>query len=179
MGKRLELMHELLPKDDVIAVLVNPTAASGERFAKDAVDAAPALGQRIQVLRARSVNEIEAAFREAAKHRADGLVVVPEPFFDAESERIVALAAQYAVPTLYGYRENAVAGGLISFGSAIAEAYRQAGNYAGRILAGARPEDLPVIQPSRFDLVINLRTARTLKLAIPRSLLVRADELIE
>lgn len=179
MAKRLELLHELLPKDDSIAILINPGAAAAQRYARDAIEAAPAFGQRVLVVQASDGPQIDRVFSDLTRQRVDGLVVVPDPLFDGELARVVRLAAKHAIPSLFGFREYVAAGGLASYGPSLSEAYRQAGIYAGRVLAGAKPADLPVIQPARFELVINLRTAKALGLAIPRPLLARADELIE
>ena len=179
MAKRLELMHELLPRDDTVAFLINPGATAARQYAKDAIAAGPAFGRNVKVFQARDAGQIDEAIREVARQQFRGLIVVPDPLFDGELARILRLVEKFGMPSLFGYRDYVVAGGLISYGPSLTEAYRQAGIYAGRILAGAKPADLPVVQPTRFELVINLKTAEALRLTIPRSLLARADELLK
>jgi putative tryptophan/tyrosine transport system substrate-binding protein len=179
-GKRLGLLRELIPNAALIAVLLNP--ASRDNFnhqMNDVQEAAGEVGQEILVLRASSEEEIEAAFATAAERRASGLLVAADPFMLSRRERLVALAAHYAIPVIYEVREYATAGGLMSYGISLANAYRQAGVYVGRILKGEKPGDLPVLQPTKFDFVINLKTARALGLTIPPGLLSIADEVIE
>jgi putative tryptophan/tyrosine transport system substrate-binding protein len=178
-AKGVELLKELVPKATVIAYLVNPSNPSGELEIKEAQAVANALGIQLRVLKASTEAELDAAFAALVKLRADGLVIAGEPFFDTQREGIVGLAARHAVATSYAWRENVLAGGLMSYGNSLTESYRLAGIYAGRILKGEKPADLPVMQPTKFELVLNLKTAKVLGLTIPQSLLVRADEVIQ
>ena len=179
MPKRLELLAELVPQVSVIALLVNPKSASGERQIKDVQEAAREKQVQLRILQASAENEIDAAFAALVQMRAGALVVGADPFFNSRREQIVALAARYAVPAIYEWREFAVAGGLISYGPSFPAVNRQVGVYAGKILNGAKPADLPVEQPTKFELVINLKTAKALGLTVPPSILARADEVIE
>jgi len=178
-AKCLELLKELKPASAVIAYLSNPSNPAAELGSKEALGAATALGIRLHILNASTEQELDEAFAALAKLRVDGLVVPGEPFFDSQRNRIVALAGQYSVPTTYVWREYVAAGGLISYGPSLTDSYRQAGVYAGRILKGAKPGDLPVVQPTKFELVVNLRTAKALGLEVPARLQERADEVIE
>ena len=179
-GKRLGLLREIIPKAALIAVLLNPTSRDNfNRQMNDVQEAARQVGQQLLVLRASSEDEIEAAFATAAERRVSGLLVAADPFMLSRRERLVALAAHYAIPAIYEVREYATAGGLMSYGISLANAYRQAGIYVGRILKGEKPADLPVLQPTKFDFVINLRTAKALGLTIPPGLLSIADDVIE
>ena len=178
-AKGVALLKELLPKAAVMAYLVNPSNPSSALELQEALAAADALGIRLRALNASTESELDAAFAALVKLHADGLIVAGEPFFDSQRERIVALAARHAVATSYAWRENVVAGGLMSYGNSLTDSYRQAGIYAGRILKGEKPADLPVMQPAKFELVLNLKTAKALGLTIPQSLLVRADEVIQ
>ena len=176
--KRLELISELVPRVRVIALLVNPNNPNAERIMRDVQAAARTKGVQLPVLKAGSESEIDAAFVSLVELQA-GALLVSDPSFLGRREQIVALAARYAVPTIYEWREFAAAGGLISYGTNLGAMYRQVGNYAGRILKGAKPAELPVVQPTRFELVVNLKTAKALGVAVPPSILARADEVIE
>jgi putative ABC transport system substrate-binding protein len=178
-AKRLELLSELVPQAGVIALLVNPNGLGSERMIQDVQEAARAKGVQLHILKAASEGEIDAAFATLVQLQAGALVVGADSFFPSRREQLVALAARHAVPAIYEWREFAAAGGLISYGASTTGAYRQLGIYAGKMLKGAKPTDLPVEQPTRFELVINLKTAKTLRLTIPQSILARADEVIE
>ena len=177
--KRLELVRELVPKAALIAILVNPDNPNGQSYASELEPVARAAGQRVLVLSARNDHDLDAAFATLVQNRADAVVVAPDPFLDSKPDRVVALAARHAVPAIYQWREFVVAGALISYGTSLTDAHRQQGVYVGGILRGTKPADLPVIQPTRFELVINLKTARTLGLTVPLTLQARADEVIE
>jgi putative ABC transport system substrate-binding protein len=177
--KRLELMRQLFPASRSIAVLVNPHNPNAHIDMPDLRDAARTLGLPISFVTASSETEIEAVFATLREQRISVLLVNTDPFFLARRDQLVSLAASYSVPTVYPWREAAAAGGLISFGANLADGYRQVGLYAGRILKGEKPADLPVVQPTKFELVINLKTAKALGLTIPPTLLARADEVIE
>jgi putative ABC transport system substrate-binding protein len=180
VAKRLELLRELVPTAIRVAVLVNPTnTANTETTLKDVQSAARAIGLQIQVLNASTIGEIDAAFATFTLARPDALFVGNDPFFTSRRVQLANLAARHVVPMTSGTREYAEAGGLISYGSDVRNAYRQMGVYTGRILKGAKPADLPVVQASKFELVINAGTARMLSLTVPASLLSIADEVIE
>jgi putative ABC transport system substrate-binding protein len=177
-SKRLELLHDLMPKAAAAAILVNPRDAANP----DATEiklAASKLGVDLSFLMASTDADLDAAFATAVERHMDALVISDQPFFTARYHRIVSLAARYTMPAVYGWREYVAAGGLISYGSSLTDAWRQVGSYAGRILSGAKPADLPVMQASHFELVLNLKTARTLGLTVPQTLQVAADEVIE
>ena len=178
-AKSAELLKELVPTMAVTAYLMNPSTPSAEIYAQAAVAAASAQGLEVHVLNASTEQELDEAFAALIKLGAGGLIVPNEPFIDSQRHRIVALAARYAIPAIYGVREYVVAGGLLSYGASIPDSYRQAGIYVGRILKGEKPADLPVQRPTKFDLVINLKTAMALGLTVPQTLLVAADEVIE
>jgi putative ABC transport system substrate-binding protein len=178
-SKRLGLLRELLPGITVITTLLNPNFPGAERQLRDAEAAAGALGLQLIVLRASTEREIDAAFATMAQQGASALVVGGDPSFVARREQIVALAARHAIPTIYPVRDFAVAGGLMSYGTDFADAYRQAGVYTGRIVRGEKPADLPVQRSTKFELVINLKTERTLGVTIPAGVLSIADEVIE
>jgi len=179
MTKRFALLAELVPRARVVALLVNPNSANAERTARDVQEAARTSGLELHVLKARSESEIDAAFASLVQLHAGALVVAADPFLSSRREQIVALASRTAVPAIYSWREFAALGGLISYGPSLTVAFHLAGVYAGKILKGVRPADLPVQQPTTFELVINLKTAKALGLSVPRSLLARADEVIE
>jgi putative tryptophan/tyrosine transport system substrate-binding protein len=180
VAKGLALLHELVPSTTTIGLLGNPNnSLIDELVTRDALAAAPAIGIRIQILKATTDREIDAAFESLVQARTGALLVGNDAFFNSRIEQIVALAAHHAIPVMYASPEFIVAGGLISYGTSLTEAYRQLGLYAGRILKGVKPADLPVIQASKFELVINFKTARALGLAIPAKLLALADQVIE
>jgi putative ABC transport system substrate-binding protein len=179
-AKRLELLHELVPAAKVIAMLVNPANPNSAADLEAVEAAAPAIGVRIVVLKASNGAEIGKAFDALSQYKVDAILVGADPLFDNTGrDQLIVLAARHAVPAIYDWRDVAVAGGLVSYGSNLAEGYRLAGVYAGRILKGEKPADLPVQQPTKFELVINLKTAKALGLTIPPTLLARADEVIE
>jgi putative tryptophan/tyrosine transport system substrate-binding protein len=178
-GKRLELLAKVVPTATKIGVLSDPSFPQNEAFLKDLQVAAVALGRKLQVIPVTTGPEIDTAFGAIAEQHLDALLVSPDPLFIAQRERIVTLATNYAVPVIYQVREFPVIGGLMSYGTSIVDAYRQVGVYAGRILKGEKPADLPVIQPTKFELVINLKTAKALGLTIPETLLATADEVIQ
>jgi putative ABC transport system substrate-binding protein len=177
--KRVELAHQLVPNASALATLINSKFPLTLAEAHDMQTAAHSLGLQLTVLDAGTESEIDAAFASLARQKVDALLINTDPFLFGQREQIVELAARYKVPALYFLREFVDAGGLISYGPNIHNGYRQAGIYVGRILKGENVGELPVVQPTKFDLVINLRTARTLGLSVPPSLLARADEVIE
>jgi putative ABC transport system substrate-binding protein len=178
-SKKLGLLHELVPKASRIAVLVNPNNVFIEEQLKDVDVAARAMGIELQVLRASSEKQIDAAFATLAQNRVEALLVGADPFFNSRRDQLAALAARLSLPAIYELREYAVAGGLFSYGPSLTAGYRQMGVYAGKVLKGAKPADLPVVQPTRIELVINVKTAKALGLDVPPTLLARADEVIE
>jgi putative tryptophan/tyrosine transport system substrate-binding protein len=179
-GKRLEVLSELVPKARVFAMLTNPKNPADKSDLKGVEDAAMQRGYVLHVLSAETEGDFDAAFATAVDKAADALLVSPEPFFNSRRDRIVALAARRAIPTIYSWREYPLSGGLISYGANLYDQYRVAGSYVGRILKGAKPADLPVQQPTKLELVINLKTAKTLGIEVPPTpLLARADEVIE
>jgi putative ABC transport system substrate-binding protein len=180
VAKRLGLLHDLVPKAVRVAVLVNPAdALTAETTLRDAQEAAPAIGLQIQRLTASTIGEIDAAFAALSQERADALFVGPDGFFASRRGQFATLAAVYKIPASYLIRDFVAAGGLMSYGTDIADMYRQVGAYAGRILKGAKPADLPVVQSTKFEFVINLQTARALGIEVPSGLLSIADEVIE
>jgi putative tryptophan/tyrosine transport system substrate-binding protein len=177
--KRLGLLRELVPSVALIAALVNPNSPNIETQLKDLKEAARAVGQQIHILQGSSARELDTAFETLPQLRAGALLICSDVFFNSRRDHIVALAARYAIPAIYEWREFAAAGGLMSYGTNLAEGYRQVGIYTGRILKGDKPADLPVTQSIKFEFMINLKTAKALGLDIPPSLLARADEVIE
>jgi putative ABC transport system substrate-binding protein len=178
-SKQLEFLREVVPKAAVIGLLVNPTQAAAESQQRDAQVAARALGQQILIVNASSERDFDMAFATLAQQRADALLIAGNALFTGQRDRLVALAARYALPTIYPLREFVAAGGMMNYGGSLTDAYRQVGVYAGRILRGEKPADLPVTLPTKFELVINLKTIKALGLTVPDKLLVAADEVIE
>src|SRR5262245_18457865 len=178
-GKRLGLLHGLVPTAPLIAVLLNPTNANFQSQLRGVQDAARDLGQQVSILSASNERDLGVAFATVNQSRAGALLVGSDPFFNSERDQVVALATRFAIPAIYEGREFAMAGGLASYGTSLADAYRQAGIYAGRILRGEKPADLPIVQPTKFEFVINLKTAKTLGLDVPPALSASADEIIE
>jgi putative ABC transport system substrate-binding protein len=178
-AKQLGLLRELLPKAALVAVLVNPNNPLTEAVTTDVRAAAALTGHQIQIVNASDEGEIDKAFATLKELHADALIVGADPYFFARNDQLVALAARYAVPAFYELREFAVNGGLMSYGASITDEYRRAGAYAGQILKGAKPADLPVLQPTKFELVINLKTAKALGLTLSPGLLAIADDVIE
>jgi len=180
VGKRLRLLHDLVPKAVRITVLVNPTnAASTENTLREVQEAAPTIGLQIQILNASTIGEIDAAFASLARERTDALFVAPDSFFTSRRVQFATLTARDRIPAAYANRDPVVAGGLMSYGTDIADAYHQVGVYTGSILKGAKPADLPVLQSTKFEFVINLQTARALGIEVPPAVLSIADEVIE
>jgi putative ABC transport system substrate-binding protein len=180
VAKRLALLHELVPKAVRVAVLVNPANASGaESVLREAQEAAPTMGLQIQVLKATTIGEIDTAFAALARERPDALFVAPDAFFTSRRVQFVTLTARDRIPATYGNSDIVAAGGLMSYGTDFLDSFRQVGIYTALILKGAKPADLPVVQSTKFELVINLQTARALDIEVPPTLLARADEVIE
>jgi putative ABC transport system substrate-binding protein len=178
-AKRLGLLHDLVPQAKVIGVLLNPKFQPADNQLRDLQNAAPAIGLQIDVLRASTDRELDEAFATITQQRIAALAVTADPFFDTRRDKLVALAASHAVPTIYHFREYAAAGGLMSYGNDPLDVYRQAGVYTGRILKGASPGNLPVLQPTKFEFVINLKAAKALGVKFSDNLLSLADEVIE
>ena len=178
-AKLLDVFHEFLPKAIVAGLLVNPANPVAEAYATVTQNAAHALGVQLHVVKASTERDIDAGFAALAELHSAGVLVAADPFFEIRREQLLALAQRYQTPTFYFVREFAVLGGLASYGASFNDAVRVVGVYAGRILKGAKPGDLPVLQPTEFELVINLKTAKALGLTVPQSLLLRADELIQ
>jgi putative ABC transport system substrate-binding protein len=177
--KKLDLLRELVPTAAVIGFLLNPNNPRADVDTADMQAAARALGKQLLILKAGSENDLDAVLTNLAQQRVDALVVHTEPFFLSRRDHLVELAARHSIPTIYGLREFAAAGGLISYGTKLSDSYRQVGIYTGKILKGEKPVDLPVVQPTKFEFVINLKTAKALGLEVPSTLLARADEVIE
>jgi putative ABC transport system substrate-binding protein len=177
--KHLELLRELLPSPDLIGVLLNPNNPNAEDTAKEVSKAAAALSQRIQIVNASSDQEFRAAITSLSQRQANALLIGSDAFFNSRPQQLVSLAASYRMPTIFAYRLFAEAGGLMSYGASVSVMYRQAGMYVGRILNGERAADLPIVQPAKFELVINLNTAKAFGITVPPTLVARADEVIE
>jgi putative ABC transport system substrate-binding protein len=178
-AKRLELLRELIPNPAVIALLVDPNSREADTQSSEVHAAALSMGQKIAVFPGSTDTELERIFATLAQQRVAALLVAGSPFYTSRRDQLVALANRHGVPAIYEWREFATAGGLISYGTSLTDAYRQVGIYVGRILDGAKPADLPVIRPTKFELVINLQTAKALGLAVPLTLQASADEVIE
>jgi putative ABC transport system substrate-binding protein len=178
-AKRLELMHELVPTASVIGVLINPTYLYADTQREEVQVAARAIRRQIRVVNASTESELDAAFVVLMEVRPAGMVVTGGPFFLNRRERLLALAQRHALPAIYETREFTAAGGLMSYGANIPEMYRQIGVYTGRVLKGEKPAELPILQPAKFDIAVNLKTAKALGLEMPTSILLRADEVIE
>lgn len=178
-AKRLGLLHELVPQASAFGILLNPNYQLYDSQLNDVKEAARSIGLQLHVFNANTDPEIEAAFESMAQQHITALAVAAAPFFDTRREKLVSSSARYRIPTVYQFREFAAAGGLMSYGVSIRHIYRQIGAYTGRILKGERPSDLPVVQPTTFELLFNLKTAKTLGLEIPGTLLARADEVFE
>jgi putative ABC transport system substrate-binding protein len=178
-GKRLEVLRELAPKAASIGFLFNPMRPSAEAESKNVREAAQKLGLQLQILNASNEHEVDAAFAEFEQHKLNALMVGADSLFLGRRDRIVQLAAQHAIPAIYNAREFVATGGLASYAPSFAEVYRQAGIYTAKILGGAKPAELPVIQPTKYELVINLKTAKVLGLTVPLLMQMTADEVIE
>jgi putative tryptophan/tyrosine transport system substrate-binding protein len=178
-AKRLGLLHEMVPGTRVVGILIDPNYQQAETQAQELRDAAGTIGQGLHIANAGSDAELESALETLVRERADALLVSAAPFFDTRRDRIIAFAAEHRIPAVYQFREYAVGGGLMSYGVSLPEGYRQVGLYAGQILKGAKPADLPIVQSIKFEFVINLKTAKALGIEVPAMLLARADEVIE
>jgi len=177
--KRLGLLHEVIPTMTGVALLANPTNPDSETLSRDAQRAADTLGLRLRILHASSENELDAVFDNPNELRASGLVIGPDSFFTSRIERLATLTVRHAVPALYEFRQFVAAGGLMSYRPSLFDSYRLVGIYAGKVLKGEKPADLPIVQSTKFELAINLKTAKTLGITIPQTLLTTADEVIE
>jgi putative tryptophan/tyrosine transport system substrate-binding protein len=178
-AKRLGLLHELVPAANPIGVLTNPNFADAHTQLRDVENAAESLGSELLVLKASTELEIDAAFTNLAQQKIGAVLIASDPFFTTQRDQLAALASRHAIPAIFDLREYAAAGGLMSYGASLTDGYRQGGIYTGRILRGEKPADLPVLQPTKFELVINLKTAKALGLHVPDRLLALADEVIE
>jgi putative tryptophan/tyrosine transport system substrate-binding protein len=178
-AKRLELLHELVPSATVVGVLFNPDSLEAEAASRDAQTAAPSLGLQLILLTARAEADFQVALGALAQQRGSALLVNTDTFFTSQRDHLLALTARYAIPAIYDAREFVAAGGLMSYATSLTDAYRQLGAYVGRILKGDKPADLPVMQPTKFEMVVNLKAAKALGLTVPDKLLVAADEVIE
>jgi putative tryptophan/tyrosine transport system substrate-binding protein len=178
-AKRLGLLRDLVPEAKIVAVLINSDWPAAGRFQTDVEEAARAVGLSLQILRANNESEIDDAFNSLAQTQSGALLVGPGPFFDSRRDKLIALAVKTAIPAAYESRATAIAGGLVSYGTSVEDGYRQVGVYTGRVLRGEKPADLPVLQPTIFQFVINLKTAKALGLSVPANLLILADEVIE
>jgi len=178
-AKRLGLLHEMVPKADIIGVLVNPNYAAFESQLRDVQDAGAHLGIRLVIVRANTQSEFDTAFSTVVSQRAGAMLVCASPFFNSRRQQLVVLASSHALPAIFEWRDFAAAGGLMSYGTSLNNAYRQVGVYAGRILKGEKVSDLPVVQSTKFEFVINLSTAKALHIDVPPTLSARADEIIE
>jgi putative ABC transport system substrate-binding protein len=178
-AKQFELLHELVPNTSVIGVLVNPTDLLTNYITRDLQEAGRALGLQIHILNAGTEGEIDAAFPTLAQLRAGAVIIGADAFFTSQRNQIIALAARHTIPAMYYLRDFTAAGGLLSYGTSLPDSYRQVGIYTGRILKGEKPADLPVVQPTKFELVINLKTAKALGLTVPLIMQMTADEVIE
>jgi putative ABC transport system substrate-binding protein len=179
IGKRIKYLHALISKSGLFGLLVNASSPNAEFDTKEAQAAAQVMGQKLVVDHVAADRDLDTAYAALVQQKIDAIIIQSDPLFTNQRDTLVALAARYRIPAIYGRREIAVAGGLISYGSDLADAYRQQGAYAGRILKGEKPADLPVVQPTTFELVINLKTAKTFGLEVPANLLALADEVIE
>jgi ABC-type uncharacterized transport system substrate-binding protein len=179
VAKRMELLDELVPKATEIALISNPNNPYADTEVRMVQEVARSFGQQLYVLKAGTAEDIDVAFAAAVRLRAGALIIGSDPFFNARRDQFVALAAKNAMPAIFEVREFVLAGGLLSYGASISDAYRKAGIYTGKILKGAKPADLPVLQPTKFELVINLKTAKLLGITVPQSLLRRADQVIQ
>lgn len=179
VAKRLELAREIVGNSEVIAFLTNPKNPNSKIDIQEMDEAAKGLSQSIVQLHASSETECDAAFASLAQQSAKALIISSDPYFNTVIEKLVALARRYSVPTIFPRREFSTAGGLVSYGSNLSEAYRQLGTYAGRVLKGDKPADLPVVFPTRFDLIVNLKTAKSLGIELPTGILLRADAILE
>jgi putative ABC transport system substrate-binding protein len=177
--KRLELLHDLVPKAVSVALLVNPTAPGAEVESRSLQTAAAGIGMQVQTFWAGNDSDLQAAFSTIVERKVDALIVQADPFFTSRRDRLVDLANRHVIPAMYPFREFAIAGGLVTYGADIAEVFRQTGVYTGRVLRGQRPADLPVLQPTKFDLVINLKTAKALGITVPLTLQMTANDVIE
>jgi putative ABC transport system substrate-binding protein len=178
-AKRIELLREIVPKAEVIAALIDASRFEAETQIKSVQEAAQAVGRPLVIASAKTEGDFDAAFELLARERVSAMLVTASPLFTSRRDHLIALATRYAIPAIFQFREFVVSGGLASYGASVTDAYHQAGLYAAKILKGEKPSDLPIVQPTKFDLVINLKTARALGLEVPPALLARADEVLE